>query len=99
VGKIFENFAAVPAVIAAGEHVYAVMEKFVGQARGDAETGGGIFAIGYDQIDFFLGHDVAQAIAHNLPSGRTDNVTNEENTHVGSLQLMERAGKESLNFS
>ena len=86
----------IPTVIAAGEDVDAVVEKFIGEARGDAETGGGIFAVGDDQIDFLLGDDVGEAVADDLASRGADNVTDEENTHAGSLQMMRRGLKESM---
>jgi len=95
-GQIVEDFAAVPTVIAAGEDVDAVVEEFVGEARGDAETGGGIFAVGDDQIDFLLSDDVGEALADDVASRGANDVTDEENTHAGSLPLKEGGGKESL---
>ncbi len=96
VGQVIHDFAAVPAVIAAGEDVDSVVEKFVGQARGDAESGSGIFAIGDDQIDFFLGHDVGETVANDLASWRANDVTDEENTHAGSVQMKGCGSKESM---
>ena len=58
VGQIVEDFAAVPTVIAAGQDVDAVVKKFIGQARGDAKPGCGVFAVGDDQVDFLLGHNI-----------------------------------------
>src|ERR1700736_5823424 len=87
-GQIIHDFAAVPTVIAASEHVDPVVEKFVGQARGDAESGSRIFTVGDDQIDFFLGHDVGETVAHDLASWGAHDITDEENTHGGSLQMM-----------
>jgi hypothetical protein len=83
-------------MIAASEDVDSVMEKFVGQARRDAEPGSGIFTVGDDQIDFFLGHDVGQTVANDLASWRANDVTDEENTHGWSLQMMGRCSKESM---
>jgi hypothetical protein len=83
-------------VIAAGKDVDSVVEKFVGQAGRDAESGGGIFAVGDDQIDFFLGHDVGETVANDLASWRANDVTDEQNTHSGSVQMMRRGSKESM---
>ena len=80
---IFEDFFAVPAVVAAGEDVDAVVKQFVGQSRGDAEAGGGVFAVGDDQVDLPLRDDVGQAIADDLASWRADDVTDEEYAHAG----------------
>jgi len=83
-------------VIAAGEDVDSVVEKFVGQTRGNAESGRGIFAVGDDQIYFLLGYDVGETVAHDLASWGANDITHEENTHGGSLQMMRRGSKESM---
>ena len=83
VGQVIHDFAAVPTVIAAGEDVDAIVEKFVGQARGDAESGSGIFPVGDDQIDFFLGYDVGETVANDLAPGRANDITDEENRMEG----------------
>ncbi len=95
-GQVIHDFAAVPAVVAPGEHIDSVMEKFVSQARGDAESGSGIFTVGDDQIDFSLGHDVGETVANDLASRRANNVTDEENTHAGSVQMKGCGSKESM---
>jgi hypothetical protein len=83
-------------VIAAGEDVDSVMEKFIGQARGDAESGSRIFAVGDDQIYFLLGYDVGETVANDLASWRAHDIADEENTHGGSLQMMGCGSKESM---
>ena len=42
-------------MVAAGEDFDAAGEQFLGDARRDAEAGGGIFAVGDAEIDFALG--------------------------------------------
>ena len=96
VGQVIHDFAAIPTVVAAGEDVDAIVEEFVGQAWGNAESGCGIFAIGDDQIDFFLGYDVGETVANDLASRRANDVTDEENAHGGSVQMKGWGSKESM---
>ncbi len=83
-------------MIAAGKHIDAVVEKFIGQARGDAESSSGIFTIGDDQIDFLLTYDIGETVVDDLASWRADDITDEENTHGGSVQRMRRGSKEPI---
>jgi hypothetical protein len=85
--KVVEDFAAVPTVISAGQDVDTCVEKFISEARSDAESGSGVFAIGDDEINFFLCDDVSQAIVDDLAARGANDVTDEENTHGGSLQV------------
>src|ERR1700730_887244 len=96
VGQVIHDFATVPTVIAAGEDVNTVVEKFIGQARSDAESGRGVFTVGDDQIDFFLGHDVGETVRNDLASWRANDVTDEQNTHGGSVQMKGCGSKESM---
>jgi hypothetical protein len=72
------------------------VKKFVRKAGGDAESGCGIFGIGDDQVYFFLGYDVGETVANDLAPGRANNITDEENTHAGSVQMMGCGSKESM---
>ena len=61
-------------MVAAGEDFDAAGEQFVGDARRDAEAGGGIFAVGDAEIDFALGEDVREPVVNDLAAGRADDV-------------------------
>ena len=78
-----EDFLAVPDVVAAGEDFNAGAEKLLGEARRDAEAGGGIFAVGDAQIDFALGEDVREPVVNDLAAGRADDVADENYSHFG----------------
>jgi hypothetical protein len=43
-----------------------------------------------------LGHDVGKPVANDLASRRAHNITDEENTHAGSVQMMGCGSKESI---
>ena len=60
------NLLAVPDVVSAGDHFDARGEQFLGDARRDAEAGGGIFAVGDAQIDLALREDIREAVVHDL---------------------------------
>src|SRR5262249_961746 len=76
-----QNFALVPTVIPAAEHFDAVAEQLLGDAWGDAEACGGVFAVGDQQIDFSCRNKIGQAFANNFATGRSDNVTNKKYAH------------------
>ena len=76
-----ENFFAVPTVIAAGEHVDAVLQQFLRNTRGDAESRGGVFAVGNDQVDVLVLDEVGEPVTNNLAAGRPHDVADEENAH------------------
>jgi hypothetical protein len=77
VREILQNLLAVPDVVAAREDFDAAGEQFVGDARRDAEAGGGIFAIGDAEINFALGEDVREPVVNDLAAGRADDVADE----------------------
>ena len=52
--EVFDDLALVPDVIAGGHDVDPEIEQLVRELRSDAEPGGGIFAVGNDQIDGIL---------------------------------------------
>ena len=76
-----DDFLAVPDVIAAGENGDAGAEQLLGEARRDAEAGGGVLAIGDDQVQLLVGDHVGQALGDDPAAGRTDNVSDEKNPH------------------
>ena len=80
-------------MVAAGDDVDAVREQVVGDFGSDAEAGGGIFAVGDDEVDLAVRDEVGQAIADDLAAGRTDDVTDEEYAHswVKRVQLLSSA--------
>ena len=80
-----DNFLAVPDVVAAGDHFDAGGEQILGEARRDAEAGGGIFAVGDAEIDVALREDVREAVVNDLAAGRADNVSDEENFQLWSF--------------
>ena len=67
--EVVINFALVPDMIAAGEHVDAEAEQIVGQLRRDAEAAGGVFAIGDREMNVFGFYDRLQMTGDNRPSG------------------------------
>ncbi len=79
--NVFQNFFAVPTVVAAGEHLDAEAEQFFGDFRSDAEAGGGIFAVGDDQINLLVLHKVGEALLNDQASGRADDVADEKGAH------------------
>jgi hypothetical protein len=64
-------------VVAAGEDFDATGEQFLGDARRDAEAGGGVFAVGDAEIDFALGENVRKPVVNDLAAGRADDVADE----------------------
>ena len=48
------------------------------------------------QIDFFLGYRVGDPVANDLAPGRANDITDEENPHGGSVQMMRCGSKESI---
>src|ERR1700737_618000 len=78
---VLQDFLAVPTVVSAGEDVDAHIQQLVSQSRRNAKTGRGVLAIGDDQVDLFLRNDVRKAVLHNLPPGRTDDISDEKNAH------------------
>jgi hypothetical protein len=57
------------------------MEEFFGDLAGNAETSGGIFAVGYDQVDGAFLHQWSEAVAHDVAPRPPKNVAYKENAH------------------
>jgi hypothetical protein len=79
--QVIENFAFVETVIAAGEHVQTVREKFFGDERGDAEAAGAIFGVGDGEADFVLGDQAVEVIGDNAAAGRGEYVADKKDVH------------------
>src|SRR5277367_2136664 len=82
-----ENFTFVPTMVATGDDVDAKAEQLFHNTRGNAEAGGGVFAIGDDQVDLAVFHKVGEAFLNDFAARGTDNVADEQDTHVVSRQL------------
>ena len=79
--QVLEYFLAIPAMVPAGEDVDAVLQEVVGDFGGDAEAGGGVFAIGDDQVDLALRDEIGETIANDLAAGGAYDVPDKENAH------------------
>src|ERR1700683_4297081 len=79
--KIIDDLALVPDVVAGSDYIDIQLEEFFGERGRYAEAGGGVFAVGDDEIDEVIAHDSRQAIFHNDSSGPSKDVTNKENAH------------------
>ncbi len=79
--EVVDDFALVPDVVAGGDYVDVEFEQFFRECRSDPEAGRGIFAVGDDQIDGAIAHNLRQLFLDDVPSGPSENVANEENTH------------------
>jgi hypothetical protein len=91
-------------VIAAGKDFDAGMKEFVGEARSDTETGGGVFAVGDAQINLLLGEDVREPIVNDAAAGRANDVADEENAHRAEQSMRRseeksKSGREILRFA
>src|SRR5277367_3941389 len=82
-----ENLLAVPDVIAAGDDFRSGREYFFGEARSDAETGCGIFAVGDAQVYGAFRDDIREAVMDDFSSGRADNISDKENLHSGGYSF------------
>ena len=91
--KVIVDFALVPDVIAAGQHVNAVTEQFIGQRRSDAEASGRVFAVGDGQVNVCFGDDSAQLPGHNLAARGCEDIANEKkisNRNLARVGIKER---------
>jgi hypothetical protein len=73
-------------VIAAGEDFDPAGEQFLGDARRDAEAGGGIFAVGDAEINFALGKDVREPVVNDLAAGRADDVADKQDFQIWNFR-------------
>src|SRR5581483_3424820 len=79
--EVVDNLALVPDVVAGRDDLNAHFKKFFSKGGSDTETGGSVFAIGYDQIDAVLLHQPRQALADDGASRPSKDVADEENAH------------------
>src|SRR5438874_2595265 len=73
-GKIFHDFFLVPSVIAGGHRIDSQREEILGQAWRDAESRGGVFTIGQDQINGMVAGLVRQMLLHGGAAGTSKDV-------------------------
>jgi hypothetical protein len=62
-------------MVAGGQDIDAHIQKFLDHVRSQAETGRGIFAIGYHQVNRMLVYQARQGFTHQLPPRTADNIT------------------------
>jgi hypothetical protein len=65
-------------MIAAGDYLDPACEKVLGDARRDAETGGGVLAVGDAQVNFALRENVCEPVVNDLAARRAYDVTDEK---------------------
>jgi hypothetical protein len=65
-------------MVAAGDEVDAGAEHLVGGLDGQAESGGGVLAVGDDRVDVVLLPRELQVLLENLAARRTDDVADDE---------------------
>ena len=81
VGHVFEDFFAVPAMVAACDDVDAIGKQIVGDFGCDTEAGCRVLAVGDDEVDLAVCDEVGQPIANDLASRRTDDIPDKEYAH------------------
>lgn len=75
-----DNLAAIPYVIAAGDHLDSCREQIMHDTRRYAESGSRVFAVGDAQIDLQLRQDIRKAVVDDLASGRSDDVSDKKDS-------------------
>jgi hypothetical protein len=65
-------------VIAAGDYFDPACKKVFGDARRDAETGGGVFAVGDAEVNFALRQNVCEPVVNDPAARRAYDVANEK---------------------
>ena len=73
-GQIFVDFALIPDVVAAGDHVDAVPEDLVGELRRDPESGRSVLAVGDGQMDILGDYDFGQMPGHHAAAHGSKNI-------------------------
>ncbi len=76
-----EDFLAVEDVVAAGEDVNAGVEQLLHQRGRDAVAGGGVLAVGDDEVGGVLGGELLRLLAHDAAARAAENVTDKKNVH------------------
>ena len=84
-------------MIAGGEHRDVELEEFVDDGGRDAESAGGVFGVGDDQINGALLDERRQVLAHADAPGASEDIADKENAHGGDLKpWMVTRGKTSM---
>ena len=73
-------------MIAGGEHRDVEVEELVDDGGRDAESAGGVFRVGDDQINRALLDERRQVLAHADAAGASEDVANKENTQCDDLK-------------
>src|SRR5690606_7911696 len=73
----------VPDVIAKGDRVHPALEDGPGQGSRDARAGGGIFAVGHDEVDRVLAPEPGHPVEHDVAPGPADDVPDKEQLEHG----------------
>ena len=68
-------------MVAGGENVNTQFEEFLGERRGDAETGGGVLSVGQHEVDGVLLHQSGKALFDDGSSRSAENVADKKNAH------------------
>ena len=76
--EVIVDFAFIPDVVAGGDDVDAVAEQILGKLGRDAETAGGVFAIGDREVDIFGGDDFLEVPRDEIPADGAENVTDKK---------------------
>ena len=84
--KIHDLFA-IPYVIAAGDDFNSAGKKILSDARRNAESRGGIFAVGDAKINAALREYVREPVVDDLAPGRTYDVANEEDFQMKAFPV------------
>ena len=79
--QIADEFLAVPDVIAAGDHIDAVVVEFAGDVLGESESAGGVLGIGDDQIDLAVAYQRRHHFGGRLPARSGEDIGDEEYFH------------------
>ena len=79
--EVFDDLALIPNVIAGSEHFNAEVKKLLSKLWSNAEAGSSVFAVGNDQVNVVLLHQLGQAFAHDSAAGASENVANKKNFH------------------
>ena len=77
----------VPGMIAERDGVDAGLDQLAIDRLGDAEAAGRILAIGHDQIELPVAHQLRQALDDDSSPAAADNVADEKNAHAHTFYL------------
>ena len=84
--KVGDDFLFVPDVVAGGHHIHAGGQQAAGGFERQAETAGGIFRIGDDQVDGQFAAQGRQQLRQSAAAGPADDVAYHQDAHCGCSQ-------------